>query len=182
MTKGRWEVGANYPWAGTGSSRGLDSLAQNRAAPNLDMALCSDARVADKTVSEGQLGYLGGHWSFPPVIHPITNDDWRNMAQRSIIVCLLQLPPRIGFNPPSLVGFFYPKSRIGAVAGEVHRSSGGAVGAYYLQLKTARAASPTPPSAPTRHASALRGTDADMSSRAPGLCIQAIRRSRRSGQ
>ena len=44
--------------------------------------------------------------SFPPVIHLITNDDWRNMAQCSIIDLSPPTPPRIGFNPPSVGGFF----------------------------------------------------------------------------
>ena len=47
--------------------------------------------------------------SFPPVIHLITNDDWRNMVQCSIIDLSPPTPPRIGFNPPSVGGFFFDK-------------------------------------------------------------------------
>ena len=47
--------------------------------------------------------------SFLPVIHLITNDDWRNMAQCSIIELSPPTPPRIGFNPPSVGGFFLAK-------------------------------------------------------------------------
>lgn len=50
--------------------------------------------------------------SFPPVIHLITNDDWRNMAQCSIIDLSPPTPPRIGFNPPSVGGFFSTKFRL----------------------------------------------------------------------
>lgn len=44
--------------------------------------------------------------SFLPVIHLSTIDDWRGMAQYSIIDQSPPTPPRIGFNPPSVGEFF----------------------------------------------------------------------------
>lgn len=58
-------------------------------------------------------GSLGRHWSFPPVIHPITNDDWRNMPQRSIIALSPPTLTKIGFNPPSVGRFFQSNSGFG---------------------------------------------------------------------
>ena len=43
------------------------------------------------------------------MIHLITNDDWLDMAQCSIIDLSPPTPPRIGFNPPSVGGFFLAK-------------------------------------------------------------------------
>lgn len=48
--------------------------------------------------------------SFLPVIHLSTIDDWRGMAQYSIIDLSPPTPPRIGFSPPSIGGFFLAKN------------------------------------------------------------------------
>ena len=57
-----------------------------------------------------QNGSLCRHWSFAPVIHPITNDDWRNMARRSIIDWSPPTPLKeLDSTRPQLAGFFWPK-------------------------------------------------------------------------
>lgn len=60
MTQAALGGRGQWPWLGKVASRGLERWAQNRLRPNLDMHLCGDARVADKTVREGRLSYYFG--------------------------------------------------------------------------------------------------------------------------